>query len=191
MAHINLLPWRAEHRQEKQKEFLVLLGMAGMLSAAILALAFVHTSGLIDYQKKRNQFLDNETKLLDAKIAEIKELEATKKALIDRMNIIQELQSSRPGIVHIFDELVNTLPDGLYLKSISDTGGKLEITGAAESNARVSAYMRQLDKSDWLSNPSLSFIEVSKKQQPGKPRTYSFKLTVDLTQPGNPEDQKS
>lgn len=182
MAHINLLPWREARRKEQQKEFIVFLLFGAALAAVLVFFVHIQVNGMIDYQKARNQYLQNEIKILDKRIAEIKELEKTKAALLERMRIIEELQASRPGIVHLFDELVSSLPEGLYLKTVTQKGSQLLIEGEAESNARVSAYMRRLDASPWFRDSKLSIIK-SQGDKKGTVETKSFKLTVTQTSP--------
>ena len=187
MAHINLLPWRETLRKERQKEFVSTAAFAAVASGIIVFYVHIHMNGLIQYQEKRNTYLDNEITLLEKKIAEIKELESTKKALLDRMNIIQELQVLRPGVVHLFDELVTTLPDGAHLASLAQRASQLTITGRAESNARVSAYMRKLDASDWLTDPTLDVIET---KEANNMRISNFQLKVEQTGPKKGQDGK-
>lgn len=181
MAHINLLPWRDAERKRKQQEFLTLAGFTAALGAIVVFFAHVHISGMIDYQKSRNTYLENEIKLLEIKAEEIKELEATKKALLDRMEIIQQLQAARPGVVHLFDEIVTTLPEGMYLTSLTQKDGVVTISGRAESKARVATYMRNLDASEWLKNPQLAVIET---KDDSALRASDFSLTVEQTRPG-------
>ena len=183
MAHINLLPWREAYRKQKQQEFVAVAIFAALVAGIVVFFVHIHMNGLIEHQEARNRFLENEIKILDKKIAEIKELEATKKALLDRMNIIQELQVARPGIVHLFDELVTTLPDGVYLTSLKQKGSSLSITGRAESKARVAAYMRNLNASEWLASSDLSVIESKDAQ---RLKVSQFSLTVKQTSPGAP-----
>lgn len=180
MAHINLLPWREALRKEKQQEFLTVAVFAALATGVLFFFVHTHMNGLIEYQEARNQFLENEIKILDKRIEEIKELEATKKALLDRMKIIEELQIARPGIVHLFDELVTTLPEGLYITSVTQNGTTLTIGGKAESNARVSAYMRNLEESPWLKSPRLDVIETKASDTQ---RISDFKLSVQQTSP--------
>lgn len=184
MAHINLLPWREALRKEKQQEFLTVAVFAALVTGVLFFFVHTHMDGLIEYQEARNQFLENEIKILDKRIEEIKELEATKKALLDRMKIIEELQIARPGIVHLFDEMVTTLPEGLYVTSVKQSGTNLAISGKAESNARVSAYMRNLDDSPWLTAPKLEIIET---ETGGSQRISNFRLTVQQTSPTEPD----
>lgn len=179
-TRINLLPWREMRRQERQKQYIVALSasVAGVLVFALLV--HLQILAMINYQEKRNRYLENEIALLDRKIVEIEKLEKTRQALIDRIEVIQELQANRPAVVHLFDELVKTLPDGTYLTSLNQGGKQLTLEGKAESNTRVSSYMRQLDDSAWLDQASLHFIET---QQVEQIRVSRFKLNVAQTIP--------
>jgi type IV pilus assembly protein PilN len=178
MARINLLPWREADRKERQKEFgLMVLGGA-LLSAFVVYGVHSIIQAQIEAQNQRNNYLQQEIKGVEKQISEIRDLDKTKQNLLARMNIIQELQSSRPQIVHLFDEVVTTLPDGVYLDEIEQTGNRVAFTGQAQSNARVSSMMRNIDSSEWLENPALDFIESKEKTGTG----YShFKLTVKQT----------
>ena len=182
MAHINLLPWRAERRKQQQKEFGALALFAAIVAGVIFFLAHTYMQGLIQYQNDRNQYLRNEITILDKKIAKIKELDKTKRALLNRMKIVEQLQASRPGVVHMFDQMVTTLPPGLYLTDFSQKGSTIHISGTAESNARVSAYMRNLDASPWFKGSTLEVI-TTKNTQIGK--ISEFKLTVQQTSPSD------
>lgn len=175
MAHINLLPWRETLRKKRQQQFgLVAVGLL-LVTVAILAAGHFQIGAMIDYQDKRNRFLTDEIKELDRKIKEIKELEKTKAQLLTRMDIIQQLQSSRPEIVRLFDELVNTLPEGTYLTQVVQRGRGIDLKGNAQSNARVSTYMRKIDASDWLGKPHLVVIESKAKTGAG---FSSFQMTA-------------
>ncbi|MFC1685216.1 PilN domain-containing protein [Pseudomonadota bacterium] len=167
MAHINLLPWRETLRKKRQQQFG--LAAAGMIAVTVLLLLGAHLQiqGMIDYQGKRNKYLTNEIADLDRKIAEIKALEKTKAQLLTRMEIIQQLQSSRPEIVRLFDELVKTLPEGTFLTKVIQRGRGVNLDGRAQSNARVSSYMRKIDASDWMGNPRLVVIEAKDKTGTG------------------------
>jgi type IV pilus assembly protein PilN len=172
MPKINLLPWREELRTRRRNQFFA--GLAGAGAAAVVvgfASNFV-MDGIISSQNARNDVLKTEIAALDKRIAEISELETKKERLLARMEIIEQLQRSRPEIVHVFDELVRTLPDGVYLTSVKETGKRLEIKGNAESNTRVSAFMRNIDKSKWLAQPDLEIVEVkdASKAKRGEPR---------------------
>ncbi len=180
MARINLLPWRETRRREQQKEFFTLLGLAAALCAAVVLLTHFEINGRIGHQERRNMYLTNEIKILDDKIKEIKKLDSTRQALIERMEIIQNLQATRPGVVHLFDELVNTLPEGVHLTNLKQTGNKLQIAGKAESNARVSSYMRNIEESEWLVSPSLGVIETKDTELA---RISDFSLQATQTNP--------
>jgi type IV pilus assembly protein PilN len=160
MPRINLLPWREELRTRRRNQFFFgLAGGAAAAGAVILASNLI-MGGIIDNQKERNELLKTEIAALDKKIEEILSLEQSKDRLLARMAIIEQLQRSRPEIVHVFDELVKTLPDGVYLTSVKQTGKRLELRGNAESNTRVSAFMRNIDQSKWLTQPDLEVVEV-------------------------------
>lgn len=186
MAKINLLPWREERRRQKTNEYYTLMGLlAGLAAASIFTVQF-YINQKIDFQNRnRNQFIQNEITILDAKLKEIEDLEKTKESLIARMNVIQDLQRSRPLIVHLFDELVYTVPEGLWLTSIDQNGTTLTIQGKAESNARVSAYMRNIDGSKWMRNPLLEVIEADKDQ-----RNAEFKLSFKQDSPEGLNDDE-
>jgi type IV pilus assembly protein PilN len=167
MPQINLLPWRAEQRKERKLAFLVALGggtLAALLATFVIYLMF---NSLISGQQQRNDRLKAEIATLDKQIEEINNLEAQKQRFISRMEIIEKLQRSRPEIVHVFDELVRTLPDGTFLTGVTQTGNRLKLDGVAQSSTRVSTFMRNIDKSQWLRNPELSVIETKKDQSLG------------------------
>jgi len=180
MTRINLLPWREELRQERQKQFISLLVLTVILAAAIVGLIHFQLSSKIEYQNARNRYLQAEIAKLDDEIKEIRELRKVRKSLIERMEVIQDLQASRPSIVHLFTELVTTVPNGVYLKTLTQTNDTLRVTGEAESNARVSSYMRNLSNSEWLKEPNLDVIEIEDKKVQ---RISTFVLTVKQTSP--------
>jgi len=161
MARINLLPWREELRKQKQQEFGVTAISSVVIAGLIVLLAHFHVDGLIENQNQRNAYLNSEIDVLNKRIGRIRELEAMKDNLLARMNVIQELQGSRPESVHLMDELVRTLPEGVHLKTFQQKSKVLAMTGIAESNARVSDYMRQIDSSDWITGPRLDVIKTS------------------------------
>jgi len=165
MARINLLPWREWERKRKQREFAGMAAAGAVLAAVAVVFAHIQMESMIGGQNERNQFLEGEIKALDARIVKIKDLESTKAKLLARMNVIQELQSNRPISVHLMDELVRTLPDGVHLKALTQKGPELTMQGAAQSNARVSAYMRNIDGSEWLGNPKLNVIETKNEER--------------------------
>ncbi len=161
MARINLLPWRAEIRKQRRSEYLTIVGACALGAILVWGGVHWHYKERIEYQGTRNSFLKAEIAKLDKQIKEIQELEKEKERLIARMKAIESLQTSRPIIVHIFDEMVTSLPDGVYLKQITQKGQQIEIKGVAESNARVSSFMRNIEKSEWLKDPQLDIIETS------------------------------
>jgi len=139
MAHINLLPWREELRKEQTRQFVSLLAISAVLTAAIILLVHVNISKMIDNQNFRNTLLTTEITKLEDQLKQIAELEDTKAKLLSRMEIIQSLQQRRPQVVHVFDEIVRTLPEGIYLTNLKQQGDNFEFTGISESNGRVSA----------------------------------------------------
>jgi type IV pilus assembly protein PilN len=160
MARINLLPWRAERRARRQKEFYGLLG-ASALAAVLLGFLIVsYYNGQLEGQGQRNAFLQTEIQKLDAQIKEIEDLDRKKAQLLMRKQVIEELQASRSQMVHLFDELVRTIPDGVRLTSIKQAGEVLTLEGQSQSNARVSTYMRNIEASGWMREPDLSIIEA-------------------------------
>lgn len=182
MAGINLLPWRAERRKQKQKEFFTVTALTLGLSAAALAFVHMQIDAMINYQNQRNKYLESEVALFDKKIKEIEELEAKKKRLISKMEVIQQLQTSRPEVVHLFDELARTIPDGVHLVDLTQMDKNIVMNGIAQSNARVSAYMRNLGSSPWLQDPMLNVIESKPegkdKNVPREQRGSKFTLQV-------------
>lgn len=163
MAHINLLPWRENLRKKRQKDFGMSVVLALILTGAACGGVHFFIEDMISYQEERNSYLGQEIAIVDKKIREIKDLEKQKAQLIARMNVIQSLQGSRPQIVHLFDELVSTIPDGTHLTKVVQSGDQVTMDGVAESNARVSSYMRNIELSKWLGNPSLQVITSTDK----------------------------
>lgn len=159
MARINLLPWREKLRKQRQRDFGLMI--LGALVLTLLGMGYWHwyNQGLIDHQNARNRFLENEIAKVDKEIKEIRDLEKTRQKLIARMKVIEDLQVSRPQIVHLFDELVTVVPDGAFLTKMAQSGGNLILNGRAQSNARVSTYMRNIEASPWLNDPKLRIIE--------------------------------
>ena len=181
MPIINLLPWRAALRAKRRNQFFMGLGGAVVAAAIVVGLANLVMGAVIDNQHARNNLLKAEIQALDQRIKEILDLEAKKESLLARMEIIEQLQRSRPEVVHVFDQLVRTLPDGVNLSSVKQKGASIEIKGAAESNTRVSAFMRSMDKSGWLKDPDLEVVEVKttgKKGDANAPRASEFTVMV-------------
>ena len=186
MARINLLPWREERRKQRQKEFGMML--AGSALGAVL-LAFLIISfykGQISGQNERNAYLRDRITEVDTQIKEIEELDKKKAKLLARKEVIEQLQANRSQMVHLFDSLVRTIPDGAVLTSIKQDEKTLTLEGRAQSNARVSTYLRNLEGSGWMTNPDLSIIEA-KGNDKGLP--YEFKLQVQLANPNAPKDE--
>jgi type IV pilus assembly protein PilN len=181
MAKINLLPWRAQVRKQREREFYMMLG--GAFAAAVLAvLLWVFWMNMrIEDQNARNTYLTNQSKELDGKLEEIKKLEQTKTALTMRKQIIEQLQANRSQMVHLFDEMVKTIPEGARLNALKQAGDTLTLDGFAQSNASVASYMRNLDGSPWLTHSDLQKTEAAKAGE--KRDRFSFGLTVKLTDP--------
>jgi type IV pilus assembly protein PilN len=161
MPRINLLAWREAQRKERKLAFMVALGAAAVCACVATVAVYLLYDGMIDAQESRNQMLQAQIKILDRQIEEINNLEQTKRQFIARMQIIEKLQRSRPEIVHVFDQIVKTLPDGVYLTSVTQSGDHLKFTGVAQSSTRVSAFMRNIDSSQWMRNPTLEVIQSS------------------------------
>jgi type IV pilus assembly protein PilN len=186
MARINLLPWRAERRKQRQKEFGVMLGFAALAGVVLWFLVNSYYNGQIEGQNERNAFLQQQIKQLDAQITEIEELDRQRARLLARKEVIEQLQANRSQMVHLFDSLVRTIPDGVVLTAIKQEGEKLTLEGRSQSNARVSTYMRNLEGSGWMTKPDLSIIEA-KDGVAGLP--YTFTLAVQLANPNAPKDE--
>jgi len=181
MAKINLLPWRAAVRKQREREFYIMLGGAAVAAVLAVILGAVWMNMRIDNQDERNNYLTKQSKELDSKIEEIQKLEQTKSALLTRKQIIEQLQANRSQMVHLFDEMVKTIPDGARLDSLKQSGDTLTLDGFAQSNASVASYMRNLDGSPWLTHSDLQKTEAAKASQ--KRDRFSFGLTVKLTDP--------
>ena len=181
MAKINLLPWRAAVRKQREREFYIMLGSAAVAAVLAVILGAVWMNMRIDNQDERNNYLTKQSKELDSKIEEIKKLEQTKSALLTRKQIIEQLQANRSQMVHLFDEMVKTIPDGARLSALKQSGDTLTLEGFAQSNASVASYMRNLDNSPWLTHSDLQKTEAAKAAQ--KRDRFSFGLTVKLTDP--------
>ncbi len=175
MTRLNLLPWREMRRKTQDRNLISVAVGSCVLMLAIVGLAWWQLNGMIENQTRRNDFLTQETKKVEEELKEIKELEKRRDDLIARMNVIEQLQQDRIRIVHVFDDLVRKLPEGVYLTTLKQTGTNFTISGVAQSNARVSAFMRNLDSSDWFVNPDLDVINVSAK---GNDRLSQFTLRV-------------
>jgi type IV pilus assembly protein PilN len=177
MPRINLLPWREQERKVRRREFYVAAGAAVFAGILFMGAGKLLYSGWIDAQTEKNNLLKREIVKLDAQIADIQDLENRKQRLVARMEIIEKLQRSRPEVVHLFDEMVKTVPEGIYLTQIKETNRKLEIHGVAQSSTRVSTFMRNIDGSTWMDNPVLQVVESAKDSTNGG---SSFTLFTDL-----------
>ncbi|HDS1039101.1 TPA: PilN domain-containing protein [Stenotrophomonas maltophilia] len=191
MARINLLPWRAERRKQRQREFGVMLGMAALGGLLLSLLIWFYYDMQVSGQVNRNAYLQSEIDKVMLQNEEIKRLDEQKSRLLARKAVIEQLQAKRSQMVHLFDALVRTIPDGVVLTALQQDGDMLTLEGRTQSNARVSAYMRNLEVSGWMTNPELSIIEAStpekdKDVRPGGPVAdikalpYVFKVTVKL-----------
>lgn len=194
MAYINLLPWREDRRKELQNQFITFLAIAAVIAAGVVFFLMQFFDGRTAYQNSRNQYIETEIKKLDKEIAKIKELQAQKDKYLERMRVIQDLQKSRPQIVHVIEELVTTKPQGIYLTSISQKGNTIKIAGKSESHARVSAFMRELDNSEWFKEPRLIVIKENKTGgiQQGNVTLSSrdFELSIKQDSPKTTEEEQ-
>ncbi len=175
MTKINLLDWRSARRQKRKQQFAVMAGITLLASAAAVLIAYLAMTEAVSHQQERNKILQNEIALLDKQIKEIQELQKTRANLLARMRVIEQLQQSRSATVHFFDEIINTLPDGVYLTSIKQGGNDVTLDGIAESNGRISAYMKNLDASPWFKDPKLVVIRTSDRN---RLRSSEFQLKV-------------
>jgi type IV pilus assembly protein PilN len=159
MTRINLLPWREDLRKQRQQRFLMTMLFSLLVAAAVMFGWRLLVTSQIDYQKQRNEFLRAEIRKVDELLKEIEELDKVKARILARMQVIQDLQARRPEAVHLMDELVTTMPEGVHLDSITQNGQKVSLNGRAQSNARVSALMRNAEASPWLESPNLQIVQ--------------------------------
>jgi type IV pilus assembly protein PilN len=184
MANINLLPWREELREERKREFTVALVGVIIIAAGLLFVADRHVNGLIADQNARNRYLVSQIAVLDARLGEIRELRTQRAQLTERMRVIQDLQGNRPVIVRLFDELVRTLPEGVYYNSVVRNDNIIQLEGVAESNTRVSTLMRQLEDSPWFADPDLRQVSAVAGTPSGTGSARNqFQLVVTVTTP--------
>jgi len=177
MANINLLPWRAERRRQRERDFYLMLAAAAVSAVLAWLVWGWWMNQRIDDQEGRNGYLRTEIQQLEGKLKEIKDLETTKAKLLARKQIIEQLQASRSQMVHLFDELVRTIPDGVRLASIKQTGDQLALEGVAQANGDVANYMRNLDASNWMQRSDLKKTEIKGSD---KRNRYEFGLSVKL-----------
>ena len=191
MPQINLLPWRDEQRKRREKEFIVTAVMAALLMGGVVLGVHLHYESRVAYQNERNTYVQSEIAKLDEKIKEIENLKKERDRLIARTNVIQNLQAGRPEIVHVFDELVTTLPDGVYYTKVAQAGRALNLHGVAQSNARVSSLMRSLDTSTYFENPSLVEIKGDPTKKELTARHPTFILNVSQATQKKPDEEKA
>jgi type IV pilus assembly protein PilN len=178
MIRINLLPHRAEKRRARQIQFAALSVISVVLGALLVGFVHAAISTQISYQERRNEYLKQETDILDKQIAEIKKLREQTQSLLARKDAVEKLQSDRSDVVHLLDQMLRILPDGVYLKTLKQTGNKISVVGYAQSNARISTLMRAIEDSPWLDSPALVEIHASSA---GGARVSEFTLTFNLT----------
>lgn len=183
MIRINLLPHREEKRKARKQQFAVLAGFAVALGALFVWAGHIVIADKVDYQNARNQFLNNQITILDKQIEEIRQIKSKTQELLVRKGVVEKLQTSRNEVVHLLDQLVRLLPDGIYLQSVKQEGYKVNLIGYAQSNAWVSTLMRNLESSPWLESPLL--IEIKAVTVNDK-RLNEFNLNVKLTH--SPDD---
>ncbi len=178
MIRINLLPHRAEKRRRRKIQFAALSGVSVLAGVLVVVLGYLAMSARIFYQEKRNDYLKSEIAKLDKQIEEIKRLRQQVQALLARKEVVESLQSTRSDVVHLMDQMLRILPQGVYLRSLRQTGNQISVTGIAQSSARVSTLMHAIDESPWLNSPHL--IEVQSTMV-GKERTNQFSMTFNLS----------
>lgn len=185
MTRINLLPHRAEKRRAQQIQFIVLSVFSLLVGAVLVAMVHAAISAQISYQERRNEYLKQEIAVLDKQIEEIKKLREQTQSLLARKNVVENLQSTRSDVVHLLDQMLRILPDGIHLRSLKQTGNKISIVGYAQSNARISTLMRSIEDSPWLDSPTLIEIHAASL---GGARTSEFSMNFNLTKTAAPAD---
>jgi type IV pilus assembly protein PilN len=188
MIRVNLLPHRAEKRKAKQLQFIVLSAISLVLGAVVGGFIHVAISAQISYQERRNAYLKQEIAVLDKQIDEIKKLREQTQSLLSRKTVVENLQSTRSDVVHLLDQMLRILPDGVYLKSVKQSGYKISVVGYAQSNARVSTLMRSIEDSPWLDSPTLIEIHTATVSTA---RVSEFSLNFNLTKQALPSGEKS
>ncbi len=183
MIRVNLLPHRAEKRRARQVQFVALAVISVVLGALLVGFVHVAIATQISYQERRNVYLQQEISVLNKQIDEIKKLREQTQSLLVRKDAVEKLQSDRSDVVHLLDQMLRILPDGVYLKSLKQTGNKINLVGYAQSNARISTLMRAVEDSPWLNSPSLVEIRASSA---GGARVSEFTLKFNLTKAKQP-----
>jgi len=190
MAKINLLPWRDELRKQRQQDFMVAIGVGVVITSLLFGFVYFYIEAMKDAQQRRNQFLEAEIRFVDNKIKEIKDIETKKAKMQEKIDVIEDLQKSRPQIVHLFDELGKRTPKGIYLTKFTQKGKELTFKGKAQSNARVSAYMRGVEASDWLETPLLQIIKHQGKKAIGRQNDFTMLAKQGIKKPKNLEGKQ-
>jgi len=214
MPRINLLPWRETLKKERELRFSISTGASLVLTALIVLAVHMYMAGLIGYQQERNAFVETEIKLVEAQIEEIKQVEEEKRRLIDRMNAIQGLETGRPNVVHLFDEIVKTIPDGVFYTGMKQETDKLTFNGFAQSDARVSSLMTNIEKlcdegeerkraetklfsRCWMKEPRIQVIRAEERdssskggQTASKRSVSAFVLNVTQAAPPSADDKQ-
>jgi len=178
MIRINLLPHRAEKQRARQVQFVALSLISVVLGGLLVGFVYVAIGTQVSYQERRNEYLKQETAILDKQIAEIKKLREQTQSLLARKNVVENLQSTRSDVVHLLDQMLRILPDGVYLKTLKQTGDKINVVGYAQTNARISTLMRAAEDSPWLESPAL--VEIHATSANGV-RVSEFTLTFSIT----------
>jgi type IV pilus assembly protein PilN len=180
MAKINLLPWRQAYREEKKREFITILFGVALLSALCAYIWISSVEAAIDNQNSRNKLLQDEIAKLEEQVKEIAEIKKVRADLLARIKVIQDLEGTRPVIVRYFDDFVRSIPDGVFITSMSKKGGTITLEGVAESYNRIAAFMRKLEESEWFADPKLSSVAAAPSE--GE-QANSFKMTVATSAP--------
>lgn len=186
MIRINLLPHRAERRQARQIQFIALSVISVVLGALLVGMVEAAISTEISYQDRRNKYLKDQTLILDKQIEEINKLRVQTQSLLARKNVVESLQSTRADVVHLLDQMLRILPDGVWLKSLKQTGNKINLAGFAQSSARVATLMRAIEDSPWLDTPVLVEIHATGA---GNNRINEFTLNFNITKQQAPDDK--
>jgi len=189
MARINLLPWRENLRQERQRNFLIALAATALVAVLLVFLGSHLVGRQIDAQDARNRYLENEIRQLDRDIASIEKLEATRDNLLARKNVIERLQENRSMMVHLFNSLAQTVPDGVRLNEVQQSGEQLTIRGVTQSETRVSDYMRNIEAAEWLHEPDLRIIEAIENEEGGGAEPFRFELRARVASPNAVEQE--
>jgi len=188
MIRVNLLPWREARRKARNVQFFVLIGMIAGLAASIVLLVHGYYATRIATQTERNRFIKSENDKLDKELEEIKKLKEEIQALLSRKKVIETLQADRAQTVYLLEQLVRQTPDGVYLKSVRQTGAKVNLTGYAQSNSRVSTLMRNFEASPYLENPELVEIKVANVNNK---RLSEFNMNVSIKRQQTETDAKA